>query len=371
MGLYSNNRTSLSQYDIPASGKYVGEAGMATLLYEATQEDMKFFDLIIANDFREAELVAGDRGFVTESTQEIITEGVVDTLKSAWTKLKEFVKKIIAKIKSIFKSLVAKIEGVFCTDNKKLAEKYKKDVLSKSLSDMKYKWGDSKNFGNVLSGDTTKIEKPTQDADLNKLVSEMRNKVKSASGNKDVEKARAEIESHWTDDLYYMITGFESRDELRKEAFEEEIGTVEELTDGADSKKHDVYRWLLSGNKLLAKIKDMENKITSAFNSFLKEVDQREKKWVKVTTETKDDNIKDYSQIELLMISTERNLTSTMQTAKTDGISILLEVAKKELAICRSFWTKAATYKTVMHNSALLNAIDESAEYEVESSLGL
>ena len=130
---------------------------MATLLYEATQEDMKFFDLVIANDFREAELVAGDRGFVTESTQEIITEGVVDTLKKAFTKFKEFIKKIIAKIKAIFKSLYVKIEAVFCKDNKKFAEKYEKEVFPKDLTDMKYKWGDSKKFGDILRENTESI----------------------------------------------------------------------------------------------------------------------------------------------------------------------------------------------------------------------
>lgn len=364
MGLYSNNRTSLSKYEISASGNYVGESGMATLMYEATQEDMKFFDLIIANDFREATLVVGDNGYVTESTQEIITEGAAETLKKAWDKFVAFIKSIIAKIKSIFKSLFVKIESVFCKDSKAFAEKYKDVILDKNLKDMKYKWGDSSKFGDILSGDSTKVEF-TKDIKTEMSKTADFSSVHGKSYD-DYSKRAEEI----TDDLYKTLSKYDDKDEMRTKMFEDEIGTIEELDTGADKKRNDVYHLLVNGTKLLAKLKDDEAKITKAYEDLLKTVESEQKE-IKTKSLSEDKNIAEGAKKRLVVLNTRKSVATTAQTVALDEVSIKLEIAKKQLSLCKAFWAKAAAYREVVHNSALFDAIDEAVEYEVDSSFGI
>lgn len=378
MGLYSNNRTSLGNYDIPAVGNYAGDAGIATMALESVQEDMKFFDLIIANDFREAELVVGDRGYVTEATEEVITEGVLDTLKSAFKKFREFLSKIWAKIKSIFKSLYAKVEALFVRDNKKYAEKYKKEIFAKTLTDMKYKWATGSKFTDMLKQSTDKGAYADPGA-MASLTAKIEDENKDSVSLEDLKK---KLDEEYTDDLYALVSkennkSYDNREEMRKDMFEEYIGDIEEKDTGADSLKENVYTYLMNGNKLIAKLKDIESKCDKFYSNELKKLTDAEKTHTKIVTDnvgTTDVNKKAASESAsktLAVISAKRRVITTIQSYQLDKTSIDLEIAKKELAICRAFWAKAVTYRKVVHNSALLNGIDEAAEYEVESSFGL
>ena len=146
MGVYSNNRFAFNEgygsfvEDVEPDLSYFGQAGADRILAEAAQNDLKMFDAIIANDFQEAYLTramneGADCADQIVALQEASASGI-------FGRLKEFLKKIWAKIKGLIESFLTKIRGAVTSDNKKLVDKFKKQIVSNSskLSKMKFKW---------------------------------------------------------------------------------------------------------------------------------------------------------------------------------------------------------------------------------------
>lgn len=146
MGVYSNNRFAFNEgygsfvEDVEPDLSYFGQAGADRILAEAAQNDLKMFDAIIANDFQEAYLTkamneGADYADQIVALQEASASGI-------FGRLKEFLKKIWAKIKGLIESFLTKIRGAVTSDNKKLVDKFKKQITSNSskLSKMKFKW---------------------------------------------------------------------------------------------------------------------------------------------------------------------------------------------------------------------------------------
>lgn len=373
MGLYSNNRTSLGNIEVPTLEGYNASTGFAAAMLEAAQDDLKFFDMIIARDFQEAEMNAS--GYTNEASLEVVTEGAI---ADAFGRIIEFFKKLIAKVKAIFASVMAKINGVIMTDNKKLVEKYKKQVLQKNLKDMKYKW--AKETGHDL--DTDGISTMCNDwfAEIGKL------------------KSKDEIEK-WVDKnddidekLYGKAAGTSTctAGEFAKEAHDYVFESVEDEDTGAESKKTEVMGFLMNAKKdtstLEKSFKTSEDKI----KTIIKNLDKRRTEVIKkIPSETisKHDYVRNSgitlpdgsavgtkgtkevdNTVVLAQINAMYNVATTYQTVLLATHREQVNHMKYKIAQNRAFFTKAAAYRESKNESVLFNAIDEAVEFDVDTA---
>jgi|GEM_PF-2811719 len=352
MGLYSNNRTYLSDVDVPALEGYNGNVGIATAMLEATQEDLKFFDMIIARDFQEAEMNVS--GYTNEAEMSVITEGA---LANAWTKIKEFLKKLLAKVKAIFSSIMAKINGTIISDNKKLVEKYKKAVLSKNLKDMKYKWANEtgKTFDYMA---------------CNKEYSQDLAHIANAS---TVDAVTAYMEKHEDDmiDAYYsaLIGSNIEAGDFAKEAHELFFDEVEEMDEGAESLKTTVMSDLMSCKKELSELEKKQREIEKKIADEIKAADKRASEAAKKVP-AKDGSASDADKLELAKANAEYRVHVKYQTVILAANRELINACKFSISQNRAFFTKAAAYNPKAKNESveLFDAIDEAVEFDVEST---
>lgn len=363
MGLYSNNRTSLSDVEIPALEGYNGNVGVATAMLEAAQDDLKFFDMIIARDFQEAEMNAA--GYTNESEEmTVVTEGV---LQSAWGRIVEFFKKLAGKVKAIFSSVLAKINGTIIRDNKKLVEKYRKAVLAKNLKDMKYKWAEP-------TGKSIDVDAIT--SEYNKAVAE----VKSLSGHTS-DEAGAETVNKKVNDilddnafleaLYSAALGGKKVEagEFAKEVKEYCFKDVEDMDEGAQSKLTTVMSDLINSKKQLS---DLENKQKTIIKSCNEEVKKAQKAADEASKNVpdKEGKVAAGARVKLAEANGVHRLAIVYQTALLAACREAVNMAKFEIAQNRAFFTKAAAYNPKANNESadLFDAIDEAVEFDVESA---
>lgn len=139
MGVYSIDRHSMSGLnyaeDIAANESYTHECGIERLLFESELNDMAIFEAIIKNDMQT--VVGLNEGTILESELDSLNEAAGG---SFFKRIIEFFRKLIEKVKGIIKSFIAKITILCTRDNKKLVEKYKKDVAKKNFAKFKYKY---------------------------------------------------------------------------------------------------------------------------------------------------------------------------------------------------------------------------------------
>lgn len=354
MGLYSNNRTSLSDVEIPALEGYNGNTGIATAMLEAAQDDLKFFDMIIARDFQEAEMNAA--GYTNESEEmEAITEGA---LGDAWKRLVEFFKKLLAKIKAIFSSIIAKINGVIIRDNKKLVEKYKKAVLSKSLKDMKYKWAKDKS-------DTLDVEA------VKSIYNKAKVKINTASSTEALRKYLDEIEDEILEQMYGAAVGQNSvsAGEFAKEAHNYLFDEVEEMDEGADAKKTEVMSFLTTCKKELDILSNAQKKEEKLISEEIKSYDKLASEYAK-DVPGKDGSVDETKERKLAKQNALYRIGTKYQTVIMAVNRELINAAKFEIAQNRAFFTKAAAYNPKAKNESveLFDAIDEAVEFDVDTA---
>lgn len=351
MGLYSNNRTSLSDVEIPALEGYNGNVGIATALLEATQDDLKFFDTIIARDFQEAEMNLS--GYTNESEMISINEGA---LGDAWNRLKEFLKKMLAKIKAVFSSIMAKINGTIISDNKKLVEKYRKAVLTKNLKDMKYKWAAKKANATLLTDKVTEAWiKDFADIDNCKTIEEV---------NNWIEKNEDEL----IEKYYGLAVGENSLEasEFAKAAHEYMFDDVEDMDEGADSLKAEVISYLLSCKESISTLEKAIRTSEKGIAAEIKKADTRIKEAVKKVPE-KDGSVTDANKLELAKANACYRVAVKYQTVIMAINRENINAVKYQTAQSRAFFTKAAAYNPKAKNESveLFDAIDEAVEFDV------
>lgn len=164
MAFFGGHDTEDINVTLENSAIYESEVGLGVIALECTQFEAEIFEECVKSDMKEYQVV--QEGGDVEAFQESAWE----TVK---TKVVNFVKKVWAKVKAFFNGWYAKIAARLMSDNKAFYNKFKKDVESKDLNNLKVKWEEptkkefkSKEFGQL---NTSKLA----EADLGEVLEEV------------------------------------------------------------------------------------------------------------------------------------------------------------------------------------------------------
>lgn len=125
MGFYTESAIIDDSVVLENKELYKTEYGIDEIMVECVDFDHEVFQDLIRSDFREQQLLAEG------AEPEVIEESIKETLKNAYDKVVEFIKKWYAKIKTWVNDFVQKIMKKFAADNKKVYDKYK-DAVAKN-----------------------------------------------------------------------------------------------------------------------------------------------------------------------------------------------------------------------------------------------
>lgn len=125
MGFYTESAIIDDSVVLENKELYQTEYGIDEIMVECVDFDHEVFQDLIRSDFREQQLLSEG------AEPEVIEESVKETLKNAYDKVVEFIKKWYAKIKTWVNDFVQKIMKKFAADNKKVYDKYK-DAVAKN-----------------------------------------------------------------------------------------------------------------------------------------------------------------------------------------------------------------------------------------------
>lgn len=276
MGFYTESAIIDDSVVLENKELYQTEYGIDEIMVECVDFDHEVFQDLIRSDFREQQLLSEG------AEPEVIEESIKETLKNAYEKVVEFIKKWYAKIKTWLNDFVQKIISKFVADNKKVYDKYK-DAVAKNEKAGEAKVKFPKNV--VLKG----IKKD--------LVNE--NILKGLNGDSKVEALSV------------------------SKLVEEVTGGIEE-TEFAKV-KNSVESLLVNGNILQSLHKNMLKNV--------KDTADRLQKWFK--DKSKDD--KEFAKAKGAVNTTLRNYT-TQTKANLEALKIYLKCA-------RGAWSKAANHK--------------------------
>lgn len=276
MGFYTESAIIDDSVVLENKELYQTEYGIDEIMVECVDFDHEVFQDLIRSDFREQQLVAEG------AEPEVIEESIKETLKNAYEKVVEFIKKWYAKIKTWLNDFVQKIISKFVADNKKVYEKYK-DAVAKNE-----KAGEAK----------VKFPKNVAFEGIKKdFINE--NILKGLNGDSKVEALSV------------------------SKLVEEVTGGIEE-TEFAKV-KNSVESLLVNGNSLQSLHKNMLKNV--------KDTADRLQKWFK--DKSKDD--KEFAKAKGAVNTTLRNYT-TQTKANLEALKVYLKCA-------RGAWSKAANHK--------------------------
>lgn len=382
MGLFGRNATSLGgHYDVVANENYRGVDGALVALTEGYVNDQAIFEAVIGQDFAEAYALS-------EGCElELVTESA---LSGAFDKLRAFVKKIWEKVKGLIKSFMTKLNGVIIRDNKKFVEKYKKEVTTKNLSKMKYKWCDpNQNAFNTLGNATKDYESQT----INQLDKVLIKFVNAEKVNDEIDDGT--MEENFLAHFVGSNTDKESFDkDIHEACFESE--SEEEGLSG--TRVTYLMNTLVGSSKAKEAIDNTQKDSDKFFNNLLRSIDKAQSNVQKNIGTGKDsvngtvDSIKvndtrtyfkdggkkaNYdTEAKATKINEQLSLAhrivSLMQSCYTKGITALMRETKFEIKQARSVFAKAAAYRatneSMYSDYTYLDAVAESAGFDVESS---
>lgn len=346
MGVYSNNRTQLGMYDsneVFTNESYGHQTGLLEMLVDNIKNDQAIFEAVITNDFREA------AGLLTESAD------IINEAGNFIDKVKEFLKKCWEKVKGIFKSFIVKINNVIIRDNKEFVNKYKREVLSKDLSKMKYKWAEptdkffGANGGKVISVDELAKETNTRYMEATLTNSE-----------KELEKIEDDINSG---DLLEKI--LKNDPDTFDKDFHEACFNDVEIKEGLNtSDLSKIMAMLVNSSDALKGVKTCETACNKYFNLMFRTIDNTRNALLK---KVPGDNA---AALTLKRQNIGYKVIQVSQTANTKIINAVMRETKYHIAQCRRVFAQAAAFnpKSVRENALLIEAVGEAAEYEIMSS---
>lgn len=276
MGFYTESAIIDDSVVLENKELYQTEYGIDEIMVECVDFDHEVFQDLIRSDFREQQLLSEG------AEPEVIEESIKETLKNAYEKVVEFIKKWYAKIKTWLNDFVQKIISKFVADNKKVYDKYK-DAVGKNekAGEAKVKFPKNVDF----------------DGDKRNFLDE--SILKELNGDSKVEKVSI------------------------SKLVDECTGGIEE-TEFAKV-KNNVESLLVNGNKLQDLHKNM---VKSSKNTA-----DRLQKWFKDQSK----NDKEFAKAKGAVNMTLRNYTTQAKAA--------LEALKIYLKCARGAWSKAANYK--------------------------
>lgn len=346
MGVYSNNRTQLGMYDsneVFTNESYGHQTGLLEMLVDNIKNDQAIFEAVITNDFREA------AGLLTESAD------IINEAGNFIDKVKEFLKKCWEKVKGIFKSFIVKINNVIIRDNKEFVNKYKREVLSKDLSKMKYKWAEptdkffGANGGKVI--DVDELAKKTNTRFMEATLTD---------SEKELEKIEYDINSGAL--LEELLKN--DPDTFDKD-FHEKCFNYVEIKEGLDtSDLSKIMAMLVNSSDALKGVKTCETACNRYFNLMFRTIDNARNALLK---QDPGDNA---AALTLKRQNIGYKIVQISQTANTKIINAIMRETKYHIAQCRRVFAQAAAFnpKSVRENALLIEAVGEAAEYEIMSS---
>lgn len=377
MGIFSKNRTDLGSYngaEIVADESYYGELGALTITLEGLQNDQDIFTACLEGDFEEtAGLLTGA---ITESQ---ILEEAGGAFSSFIEKIKTMVKKIAEKLKGLFSTFIKKINSVIIRDNKKFVDKYKREVLTKDLSKMKFKYQKPKD-----------IKGFSIDAAQNEVDKIIGNIASSDNIGKEAEKLD---DGTYTDSIYAKIVSGTDADSFAKDYHEQSFDDEEEVEGLSGSELSSIIE-LLTGKKIISELETKKKKIDKVFSDYLRVIDKKcNNMAANIPGDTKN---KDGSAggIDYMSVGTDRSKTTVTftgnKTSKDTAMKKLsliqrtvsltqsiystvtaaeIKETKFKIAQARKVFAKAVSYNPKKVNeSTFMEAAGDAAFYDVMSS---
>lgn len=374
---YDANRISgLGSINVEPDARFCHEHAAMQAVIESQQNELIMFENNLAVDFQEAAMIhegayAGDIEALHENVFTNIFKRIKDLFMKLW-----------AKIKSIFKVFIAKFDSIFMKSSKEFIKKYKKDVLSKDLKDITVNYSKPNKVDFVISkilsvnitdadisGGQDSIQKALEDYDHEKQEEEY---IKDLTGLKSVTLADFDKEYH--EHCYED----ESKEDLTSSLVSDAISCLE----GSD----DVLKRVNKANDILnkaiariikeidkeqsdfAKLKSDEDMNTTVYYT----TDAGEKNNVQKLQIEKDDDkdiIKKQKPVKQAMLSLLTKRATCLQSCITKVTAGTVREAKFGASQARRIIVKALGAKGYNGESALLDAIEESAAYEAEIEL--
>ena len=376
MGIYSSNRTGLDYYsgeEIVADESYVGTLGCYNALIDMERNNRAIFEAGIARDFQEAVMVnegASDEELLAFT--EASLSGIIDSFKA-------MIKKIWEKIKGVFSTFLKKLDTVIIRDNKKFVDKYQRQVRTKNLSKLKYK------YCKQLDGFDELKDTLVSGSGLKDLADEYLAIMKTSNSSKltDVKSKldSGDLESEIISDCISTdLKNVEMKD-LAKEIHEMCFDS-EESEEGLDSARLTEIILILQGDKTKKEITDAQKTTDKHFSGVMKKLDAYSKTLskTKVTGEGNDKkatvkdtegNDKEFTSdesitTEISNVGVSQNAMSVLENVHNRVVACFLNENKFRISQARRVFAKAVSYNDKAKNeSVYLDAVEEAAEYEI------
>ena len=376
---YNANELDFTKHSINVEpdARFCHEHAAMQAVIESQQNELIMFENNLAVDFQEAAMI--HEGANVEDIEALHENVITDVFK----RIKDLFMKLWAKIKSIFKVFIAKFDSIFMKSSKEFIKKYKKDVLKKDLTDVTIDYSKPTGAHFVISKALT-IE--LNDDELTDAKT-----AKKALEDWDAETQEEGYMNHLVG-LKVTLADFDK--EYHEHCYEDE--SKEDLTTSLLS---DAIATLEGADDVLKRVKKANDILNGAIAKIIKEIDKEQSDFAKtrtnepsnihtsfstaageknnVTTDasarlsanTTDDykrNAKAWQQAALSLLSKRASCLQSCVTKVTAGT---IREAKFGASQARRVIVKALSAKSVNGESALLDAIEESAAYEAEIEL--
>ena len=257
-----------SEIDVPVAEGYNDSTGAIRALIDSVTEETKLFEHMIGCDFKEA-YAMHNPDMVTESEMEVIQEAAGSGI---FSKIKEFFLKCWEKIKAIFKSFWDMIRAVFTRNNKELVSKFKKQVISKDLSRMKYKI--CRPASSPKYADKAVVFCTLYDLGED-LIFVAGASNKKGFDSKDIDTLSNKTKTDICEEICKDALGGISYDEFSKEFHEDLFEDEEEFEGLSSTELTAIIETLSNGDKSLKELKKIETGINKWYSKTTKMLDKQ------------------------------------------------------------------------------------------------
>ncbi len=378
---YDANRISgLGSINVEPDARFCHEHAAMQAVIESQQNELIMFENNLAVDFQEAAMI--HEGANVEDIEALHENVITDVFK----RIKDLFMKLWAKIKSIFKVFIAKFDSIFMKSNKEFIKKYKKDVLNKDLKDITINYSTPNRVDFVIntalnvSLTNSEFRSDYESDELRRVLEDY-----------DSEQQEEEYINHLTGLRNVNLADFDK--EYHEHCYEDE--SKEDLTPSLVS---DAIATLEGSDDILKRVKKANDILNRAVGNIIKEIDNNYSNIVKtrsgegsnistsfstaageknVTMSNRSDagvvvsgsrrnRTNEWNQVAMSLLSKRASCLQSCITKVTAGT---VREAKFGASQARRVIVKALGAKSVNGESALLDAIEESAAYEAEIEL--
>ena len=374
---YDANRISgLGSINVEPDARFCHEHAAMQAVIESQQNELIMFENNLAVDFQEATMI--HEGAYAEDIEALHENVITDVFK----RIKDLFMKLWAKIKSIFKVFIAKFDSIFMKSSKEFIKKYKKDVMNKDLKDITINYSRPNNVQFVISKILTVN---ITDADI----SGGQDSIQKALENYDSERQEEEYIEHLTGLRNVTLADFDK--EYHEHCYEDE--SKEDLT---SSLVADAISYLEGSDDVLKRVKKANDILERAIANIIKEIDKEQSDFaklksnedmdttiyyttdageknniqkMKIDRDTDEDIIKRQKPVKQATINLLSKRAACLQSCITKVTAGTVREAKFGASQARRVIVKALGAKGFNGESALLDAIEESAAYEAEIEL--